>query len=50
MVIDYSSAAISHMANGDGAGAIAGPVVSMVVLVASWWLRPPVRRVPSSIS
>ncbi len=48
MVIDYSSAVISHLASGDGAGAIVGPIFSMVVLAASWHLRPRSRRLPLS--
>jgi hypothetical protein len=50
MVIDYSSAVISHLASGDGAGAIAGPILSMVALAASWYLRPRSRRLPLSAS
>src|SRR5260221_14123271 len=37
MVIDYSSAILSHLASGDGAGAIAGPILSMVALAMSWY-------------
>ena len=44
MVIDYSSAILSHIACGDGAAAVAGPVFSLAVLVASWFLRPLSRR------
>jgi hypothetical protein len=47
MVIDYSSAALSHAALGDGAGAIAAPALSLVTLAASWYLRPRSRRLPS---
>jgi len=50
MVIDYSSAAISHLASGDGTAAIAGPIFSMVALAASWYLRPRSRRLPLSVS
>ena len=46
MVIDYSSAVLSHAASGDGAGAIAGPALSLVALAASWYLRPRSRRLP----
>ncbi|HEY1692705.1 MAG TPA: DoxX family protein [Polyangiaceae bacterium] len=46
MVIDYSSAVLSHAASGDGAGAIAGPALSLVALAASWYLRPCARRLP----
>jgi hypothetical protein len=44
MVIDYSSAVLSHAASGDGAGAIAGPALSLVAIAASWYLRPRSRR------
>jgi hypothetical protein len=46
MVIDYSSAVISHSASGDPVGAILGPLVSMLLLAASWYLRPRTRRLP----
>jgi DoxX-like family len=49
MVIDYSSAVVSHWASGDGLGAMAGPIVAMVALAGSWYLRPPSRRVSLSI-
>jgi hypothetical protein len=48
MVIDYSSAVVSHLASGDGAGAIAGPIVAMIALAVSWQLRPRSRRLPLS--
>jgi hypothetical protein len=44
MVIDYSSAVISHLASGDGAGATVGPIVSLAALAVSWYLRPQSRR------
>jgi hypothetical protein len=44
MVIDYSSAVLSHAASGDGAAAIAGPALSLLALAASWYLRPGSRR------
>ncbi len=44
MAIDYSSAVISRAASGDGGSALIGPIVSIVVLAASWSLRPPARR------
>lgn len=44
MFIDYSSAAISHLASGDAASAIVGAIVSAAALIASWYLRPPSRR------
>jgi hypothetical protein len=46
MVIDYSSAVFSHSASGDPGGAIVGPLVSMLLLAASWYLRPRTRRLP----
>jgi len=46
MVIDYSSAVISHWASGDPPGALAGPIILAVALVVSWFLRPASRRVP----
>jgi hypothetical protein len=46
MVIDYSSATLSHAALHDGAGAIVGPALSLAALVASWYLRPASRRLP----
>lgn len=44
MAIDYSSAALSHAALGDGVAAIAGPALSLAALAASWYLRPRARR------
>jgi hypothetical protein len=44
MVIDYSSAVVSHWASGDAATALVGPVVSIAALVGSWYLRPQSRR------
>jgi hypothetical protein len=44
MFIDYSSAVVSHLASGDGAGTVAGPIFSMVALALSWYLRPKSRR------
>src|SRR6266542_1457707 len=44
MFIDFSSAVISHLVSGDGAGALAAPIVSMVALIGSWYLRPSSRR------
>ena len=46
MVIDYSSAVLSHAASGDGAGAIVGPALSLVAIAGSWYLRPRSRRLP----
>jgi len=44
MFIDYSSATISHLAMADGFTAALGPLLSAAVMVGSWWLRPPARR------
>jgi len=46
LVFNYTGAAASHLAAGDGAGALAGPVVFLGLTVASWALRPPSRRGP----
>ena len=48
MFIDYSSAVVSHLASGDGPGAVVGPVVATMALAASWYLRPATRRLPRS--
>jgi hypothetical protein len=44
MFFDYVSAIVSHTAAGDGGGALAGPMVALVALAASWLLRPESRR------
>jgi hypothetical protein len=44
MFCDYSAAVASHAALGDGATAIAGPLVSLGFAAASWALRPGARR------
>lgn len=44
LVINYTGAAVSHIAVGDSAGKLAGPAVFLVLTVASWALRPPDRR------
>jgi hypothetical protein len=41
---DYTAAVVSHLASGDGAGAVAGPIISIAALAASWYLRPQSRR------
>jgi hypothetical protein len=40
----YAGAIASHLAIGDGFKALAGPVVFLLITVASWALRPPSRR------
>ena len=49
MIIDYSSAVVSHWACGDAATALVGPMVSIAALVGSRYLRPQPRRLPRSI-
>jgi uncharacterized membrane protein YphA (DoxX/SURF4 family) len=45
-VFNYTGAVASHLAVGDGAGAIAYPLVQLALVAASWALRPPARRDP----
>jgi hypothetical protein len=42
-VFTYTGAAASHLAVGDGAGAL-GPSIFAVIALVSWALRPPARR------
>lgn len=44
MFFDYCFASVSHLAAGDGAAAAVGPIVSLVALAVSWYLRPASRR------
>jgi uncharacterized membrane protein YphA (DoxX/SURF4 family) len=44
MIFDATSAAISRAAVGDGVVKIAFPMVIAAVVMASWALRPPTRR------
>ena len=44
---DLTAAAISHASVGDGAGAGAVPLVYLVLVLASWALRPASRRLAS---
>ena len=44
LFINYTGAVASHLAVGDGASALVGPVVFTAFMVASWALRPPARR------
>lgn len=44
MVFDLSGAAFSHAASGDPAGKILTPVVVLIIVLASWALRPESRR------
>ncbi len=41
---NYTGAAASHLAVGDGPTAVAGPTIFAALLMASWALRPPARR------
>jgi len=41
MFFDFSTAAISHLAVGDGVMWLVGPITSIVFLAVSWALRPP---------
>ncbi len=44
MCFDFSAAFVAHLAAGDGAMALVGPLTSLGALAASWALRPPSRR------
>ena len=44
LFINYTGAAASHLTVGDGPGALIGPLMFTGVLLASWALRPPERR------
>jgi hypothetical protein len=44
MLCDYCCAIVSHVAVGDGASAVVGPLVALAALAASWHLRPEARR------
>ena len=44
LVINYTGAAASHLAMGDGVGALVAPTMLTSLTVASWALRPPARR------
>jgi hypothetical protein len=40
----YTGAAASHLAEGDGAGALVAPIIFAAIALASWALRPSARR------
>lgn len=40
---NYTGAVASHLAVGDGAGAVAYPIIQIGLLIGSWMLRPPAR-------
>ena len=42
--IDFTSALVAHAAAGDEIVSYIGPVVSVIALIASWYLRPTSRR------
>jgi uncharacterized membrane protein YphA (DoxX/SURF4 family) len=44
LVINYTGAAASHIAVGDGANTLVGPAIFLILTVASWALRPSSRR------
>jgi hypothetical protein len=44
LFVNYAGAAASHLTVGDGAGALVAPVFFTTLLVVSWALRPPFRR------
>ena len=48
LVINYAGAAASHLAMGDGVGALVAPAIFTSFTVTSWALRPPVRRLAGS--
>ncbi|MCE7872777.1 DoxX family protein [bacterium CPR1] len=44
LIFNYTGAAASHLAVGDGAGMLVAPIIFTGLTVASWALRPPARR------
>ncbi|MCQ3975224.1 MAG: DoxX family protein [Anaerolineae bacterium] len=44
LIFNYTGAAASHLAVGDGAGMLVAPIIFTGLTVASWTLRPPARR------
>jgi hypothetical protein len=44
MFFDFSAAIVAHAAAGDGGVSYIGPVLSIPVLLGSWYLRPQSRR------
>lgn len=44
LFFNYTGAAASHLVVGDGAGALVAPFTFTALVVASWALRPPARR------
>ena len=48
LFFDLTGAAFSHAFAGDGAGDILAPLSFLALVVASWALRPPSRKLPSA--
>ena len=48
LFFDCTSAALSYLATGAGLVQTLGPLLFAAVLVASWALRPPTRRLPTA--
>jgi len=44
LLINYTGAAASHLATGDGVGALVAPTMFTSLTIASWALRPAARR------
>lgn len=39
-----SGAVVSHLASGDGAKELFGPILLLILIVVSWYFRPPSRK------
>jgi uncharacterized membrane protein YphA (DoxX/SURF4 family) len=50
MVFDLTGAAVSHAASGDPVGKIMTPLVILLIVLASWVLRPEGRRLGTLLS
>ena len=48
--ITLISAGVSHLASGDGAGKVIGPIIGLALMGISYALRPSGRRVPTVAS
>ena len=44
LVFNYTGAAASHLAAGDNAGSLVAPIIFTALVIASWALRSPARR------
>jgi hypothetical protein len=49
LAFNYTGAVASHLAVGDAAAALAGPILFLVLVTASWALRSSARQPPSSV-